>query len=115
MTDNRISRILNQGDIVATSLGTIIYADGLFTEGEQEPEPEPEPEPESETQDEEAETTEEPQSSDAADNYEGNDPELIPVGQQGGCTCSQGGSIGLSWLLVGIYGLGLRIRRRWFK
>ncbi len=80
-----------------------------------EPEPEPEPEPEEQTEDEEPEVTEDSQPSDAADNYEGNDPELIPVGQQGGCTCSQGGSIGLSWLLVGIYGLGLRVRRRWFK
>ena len=48
MTDNRIIQTLQQGDIVATSLGTIIYADGLFTEGEQEPQPEPEPEPEPE-------------------------------------------------------------------
>ena len=32
MTDNRVSRIINQGDILATSLGTIIYGDGLFTD-----------------------------------------------------------------------------------
>ena len=44
-TDSREITILEQGVGIASTMGTIIYTDGLFTEGEQEPEPEPEPEP----------------------------------------------------------------------
>ena len=94
---------------------------GLEEDCEPEPEPEPDAEtdpesdPETENTDAEEEAADDSTPSATNDDYEGNDPELIPVGKQGGCTCSQDGAPGLSWFLIDSSGLaresseGLRI------
>jgi len=84
------------------------------------PEPEPEEEEpvvddETDADDEEPGTPTEPDPTLADDTYDHSDTSEIPVGRQGGCACSQGSSMGVTWLLVGLFGLSVRIRRRWLR
>jgi uncharacterized protein (TIGR03382 family) len=84
------------------------------TTGLEEDCPEPEPEvgdaADTENEDTDPTTGEEPTTADYP--YDDDGLSDIPVGPQGGCACSQGNALGLSWLLLGFYWLGLRYRKR---